>query len=255
MGRSTWWRAARNCLLVAMLGLIAYSWATVLPTSGLAFGHDLVLYQRHVQAILAGGPFYPVHELAGPFTIGEGDILYPPVAIVCFVPTLVLPLPLWWILPAVVVAVAFRGVRLRTWALFALLACLADPFTPELAWVGNPDIWLVAALAAALRWNRGLAALVLLKPSVFEFSIIGLRHRSWWAAAAVLAIASLILLPQTVDWFHVLANAQGAPLRSGLAYSSMDVPLLAMPLIAWFGRVPGTPPGFGGEGAAPAPTA
>ncbi len=232
-------RAIRDGLLLVMVGVVAFSWLAALPGSGLTLGHDLSLYQRHVQDVMAGAPWYPARELAGPFTIADGDILYPPIAIVAFVPTLLLPLPLWWLIPAAVVVAAFRDVRLKTWAVFALLACLANPLTPELVWVGNPDIWLVAVLAASLRWRRGLAALVFFKPSVFEFSLVGIRSRTWWAIAAAFAAASVILLPQTIDWVHVLLNSRGALMRSGFGYSLLDMPLLAMPLIAWYGRSSG----------------
>ena len=238
-----WRRALRNVLLVAAGALVAVSWLLTLPGAGLTLGHDLILYQNHLRDMLSGAPMYPARELAGPFTIADGDILYPPFAILAFMPTLILPLPLWWLIPAAITAWAFRDIRLKPWAIVALLLCLANPLTPELVWVGNPDIWLVAALAAAVRWNGLWAAFVFFKPSVFEFSLVGIRSRWWWVVAAGFATASLVMLPATIDWIHVLLNSRGAAMRSGFGYSLLDMPLLAMPLIAWYGRSrgPGQP--------------
>ena len=39
---------------------------------------------------------------------------------------------------------------------------------------GNPEMWIVAALALATVW-RGFAPLVLLKPALFPLALFGIR--------------------------------------------------------------------------------
>jgi hypothetical protein len=185
-----------------------------------------------VQSWLGGGPLYPSYELAGPYIIEPGAILYPPITVALFAPTLFLPLPLWWLIPAAVTGTVVYRLRPRPWAIVLMAFCLLFPTSYELVVAGNPDIWLVAALAAALYW-RPAAAFVLLKPSVLPFALIGIRSRGWWLVAGLLALASLALLPQTLDWLRAITNGRGA--RSGLAYSLQDVPLLLVPFVAWFG--------------------
>lgn len=196
-------------------------------------GRDLFLYQHEVRAWLGGAPMYPSFEVQGPFPIVDGVILYPPVTIVLFGLTLWLPLPLWWLIPIAIVATVIRRLRPRGRWLFAIACCLVYPISVGLVVAGNPDLWLAAALAIAVYWNPA-AAFVLLKPSVFPFALIGWRRREWWAIAAMIGVASLLLLPQTLDWLSVIQNGRGG-LRSGLIYSYQDVPLLLVPILAWAG--------------------
>ncbi len=53
------------------------------------------------------------------------------------------------------------------------------------------------------------AALVLVKPTLAPFMLIGARDRRWWAVLGGLLVASLLLLPLMRDWFVVLTNARG----------------------------------------------
>ncbi len=208
-------------------------------------GHDLTLYQHEVNAWMAGAPMYPSFEVRGPFQIVDGVILYPPMTIALFVLTLPLPLPLWWLVPiATVATVIYRLHPQRRW-LLAIAVCLVYPVSVGLVVSGNPDLWLAAALAIAVYWHPA-AALILLKPSVFPFALIGWRRREWWAIAGALAVGSLFLFPQTLDWLSVVRNGQGG-LRSGLVYSYQDVPLLIVPLLAWAGsaRAASLGPAFG----------
>ena len=54
-------------------------------------GVDYLLYRDAAARWLAGGPFFEPYQLAGPYPISAGDILYPPVALWLFVPFTVLP--------------------------------------------------------------------------------------------------------------------------------------------------------------------
>ena len=163
-----------------------------------------------------------------------GLVLYPPITTMLFIPTLLLPLPLWWLIPAAIVGAVVYRLRPSGWWLLALGLCLTYPNSVNLVQAGNPDMWLVAALAVAVYW-RPAAAFVLLKPSLFPLALIGLRSRGWWAMVAVFALASLLLLPQTLDWITVIRNGHGGLRPAGLFYSWQDLPLLAVPLVAWAG--------------------
>jgi hypothetical protein len=102
----------------------------------------------------------------------------------------------------------------------------------------------MAALALALYW-RPAAAFVLLKPSLFPLALVGLRSRGWWVLVGLFAVVTLALLPETLDWLSVIRNGQGG--RSGLLYSLEDLPLLAVPLVAWAGSARMAIPRLGSE--------
>ena len=195
------------------------------------FGVDVSLYQDAAARWLAGGPFYEPRQLAGPYEVAHGDILYPPVGLWLFVPFTVLPLVLWWGIPAAVTLAAIVRLRPRpaTWPLLAL--CLAWPTTPLKIWTGNPVIWCIAALAVATVW-RGAAPFALLKPSLGPFALFGIRDRAWWVGLAAFVALSLPLGTMWRDWVITVLNSRGG----GLLYSALEAPMLALPLVAWLGR-------------------
>jgi hypothetical protein len=199
------------------------------------FGVDVALYREAAARWFAGGPFYEPHQLAGPYEVAHGDILYPPVGLWLFVPIALLPvtpaLALWWGVPAAVTVWAIRRLRPRpaVWPLIAL--CLAWPTTPLKIWTGNPVIWSVAAMAIATTW-RGAAPFSLLKPSLFPFALFGIRQRSWWVGLAGFVVLCLPFGSMWQDWVATVINARGG----GLLYSVLEAPMLALPLVAWLGR-------------------
>jgi hypothetical protein len=97
---------------------------------------------------------------------------------------------------------------------------------------GTPTIWLVAAVAAGLRWGWP-GALVLLKPSLLPFALIGIRSRGWWITIGALALATLPLIGMVPDWLAAITDGQG---KSGLLYSAKDLPIVLIPFFAWLGR-------------------
>ena len=121
------------------------------------FAKDFQLYTDAAARWLAGGGFYDPRQLAGPYDVAHGDILYPPVGLWLFVPAAVLPQPvafaLWWGIPAAITVMAVVRVAPRpaVWPLIAL--CLAWPTTPLKIWTGNPVIWCMAAMAVAIVWR------------------------------------------------------------------------------------------------------
>jgi hypothetical protein len=199
------------------------------------FAKDVLLYIDAADRWLAGGPFYEPRQLAGPYEVAHGDILYPPVGLWLFAPAAILPLPiglvLWWSIPAAITAGAILRVSPRpaVWPLIAL--CLAWPTTPLKIWTGNPVIWCIAAMAVAIVW-RGGAPFALLKPSLFPFALFGIRQRAWWIGLAIFVGLCVPFGAMWADWARTVVNARGA----GLLYSALEAPMLALPLVAWAGR-------------------
>lgn len=200
-------------------------------------GGDFGLYQGAARRWLAGDGFYSAYQLAGPYdTLAQGaqsPILYPPVALLLFVPSLLLPALLWWAIPlglTTMIVLAYRPAPLAWLGIGILFA-----FRPTLdtIYCGNPGMWVPLAVALSLRY-RGVGAFVFLKPSLFPFALIGLRDRRWWIVAGLLALVSLLLLPMDLEWLRAMLNAQGN--RSGLVYSLREVPMDCLPLMAWAGR-------------------
>jgi hypothetical protein len=203
------------------------------------FGVDLRLYLDATQRWLAGGPFYQPYQLAGPYEIQAGDILYPPVALWLFVPFAVvaasplepLALGLWWAIPLGLTAWAVWRLRPAPFAWPLIALCVAWPTTLLKTWTGNPVIWSMAALAAGVIWFWP-AVFVLLKPSLAPFALFGVNHRSWWIALAIFGLLCLPFGSLWLDWLRSVVNSEGG----GLLYSSLEIPMLLLPLVAWLAR-------------------
>ena len=93
-------------------------------------------------------------------------------------------------------------------------------------------IVFAALVAAALRW-KWPGALILLKPSILPFALIGIRTRGWWITAGILLVLTLPLIPLIPDWLRAVVDARGP---DGWLYSVKDLPLLMVPVIAYLGR-------------------
>jgi hypothetical protein len=198
-------------------------------------GVDFVLYRDVAARWLAGGPYFEPYQLAGPYDIRAGDVLYPPNGLFLFAPFAVLPTALawalWWVIPVGVTAWVVWRLRPRpgVWPLLAL--CIAWPTTLLKTWTGNPVIWCVAALALGTLWYWP-SVLVLLKPSLAPFALFGANRRSWWLALGVFVVASLPFASLWADWVTSVVNSRGG----GVLYSTLEVPMLLLPLVAWLGR-------------------
>jgi hypothetical protein len=119
--------------------------------------------------------------------------------------------------------------RPEVWPLIAL--CAAWPTTLLKTWTGNPVIWSMGALALATIYAWP-AVFALLKPSLAPFALFGANRRSWWIALAVLVALSLPFGVLWADWLASVTNSRGG----GLLYSTLEVPMLLLPLVAWLGR-------------------
>jgi hypothetical protein len=198
-------------------------------------GVDFQLYRDAATRWLAdgafNGSFFEPYQLAGPYQIGAGDILYPPTGLWLFVPFTFLPAVFWWAIPLGLTArvVGFLRPDPRVWPLIAL--CLAWPTTPLKIWTGNPVIWAMAAVALGTiyRWPSVFA---LIKPSLFPFALFGANRRSWWLGLAVFVALSLPFGSMWADWVTSVVNSRGG----GILYSALEIPMLLLPLVAWLGR-------------------
>jgi len=111
--------------------------------------------------------------------------------------------------------------------------CLSTFWSVEIIASGNPGLW-IAMFAALGTVRRPAFTLVLLKPSLAPFALLGARSRGWWVLLAAFVAVSLVLLPMWIDYVHVLLNGRG-PLAVAW-YSIRDVPLVSVPLVAWAAR-------------------
>jgi hypothetical protein len=223
----------------AILVILAWELIIVVPTVmgrlG-AVGVDLHLYQDAARSWLNGDGFYHARQLAGTYhiagsdTLGGGDILYPPVILWLLAPFTVLPEFLWWAIPAAGFSWAIWRMRPARWAWPLLALGAALPFNLDVVVRGNPVIWIAAALALGCVVT-GPAVLVLLKPSLFPFALMGANRRRWWIALGLLALASLPFAFLWIDWIHALLNSDGS-----LLYSVREVQVLVVPLVAWAAR-------------------
>lgn len=217
-------------------------------------GVDYELYRAAATRWLGGGPFYEPYQFAGPYEIRAGDILYPPVGLWLFAPfalasggTAAPALGLgaavaavaWWLVPLGVTAWVIVALRPRPMAWPLLALCLANPTTLLKIWTGNPVMWSMAAMALAVVGpSRFAAPFVLLKASLAPFALFGVwgrGRRSWWAGAAVLAVLSLPFGGMWAEWVTSVLNSRGG----GVLYSSLEVPILLLPLVAWAARTRG----------------
>ncbi len=177
------------------------------------------------------GFFYYPEQITGPYEIVQGHVLYPPAALAWLVPAAYLPDLLWWGIPLAVIAGVVAHHRPPVWAWPFIGLWVATFCSVGIIASGNPGLWIAMFVAIGTVW-RPAFALVLLKPSLFLFALPGIRSRGWWVIAAGIAAVSLVLLPMSLDYVHVVLNARGA--NASILYSIRGtVPLVLVPLIAW----------------------
>jgi hypothetical protein len=208
------------------------------------FGVDFDLYRDVTNRWLGGGPFFEPYQVAGPYDIRAGDVLYPPVALWLFVPFAApagvlagLAAVLWWAMPLGITGVAVWRLRPRPAAWWLIALCVANPTTLLKIWTGNPVIWSMAAMAVATMAGstRFAAPFALLKPSLAPFALFGINRRSWWLGLAVFGLLCLPFGALWADWVASVRNSRGG----GLLYSALEIPILLLPLVAWAGRTRG----------------
>jgi hypothetical protein len=195
---------------------------------GPKLGDDYRFYREIGERWVEGHPVYLAHQLAGPYVVTlQVDNLYPPFALLLFVPFVWLPAVLWWAVPLGVLGFLLVNWRPAWWALPVIAVLFAWPKTLSTVLWGNIDMWLAAFVAAGLQW-RWPAAFILLKPSLAPFAVIGVRDPRFWITAGILLVVSIPLLSEYVA---VMRN-----LIIPLDYSLGSIPTLLIPVAAWAGR-------------------
>jgi hypothetical protein len=221
-----------SALGLAVFGFFLVTAATADPYKWVV-GVDRALYHDAAFRFLGDGSWYLATQVAGPYEIGAGDVLYPPIALFWLVPAAFLPDVLWWAVPAIVTGWIVWWHRPAPWSWPVMAACLAFPWSAVVIAAGNPVIWIVMFVAFGTRWPAAYA-LAFMKPSLFPFALLGIRERAWWITLGVLVSLSLALAPMWLDYLNVLVNTRG-PMAS-VWYSAREVPLIAIPVIAWWAR-------------------
>lgn len=224
-------------LLLVTGAMAAYAWleaALRWQELGTFPGSDVRFYLEATQRWLNGGGFYEAHELAGPFILSPLEVLYPPTTILLYIPFLYLPLVLWWLIPLAVTARVVVSYRPTAFAWGVIMLALWVPNTIALVIAGNPVIWALMAVALAVRYHWPGAFLVL-KPTVAPLALLWIRNRSWWIALGGIVLVSLAFLPMWFDYVKVLANARD-PRVGSVLHSIGDVPMLLIPIVAYYGR-------------------
>ncbi len=200
-----------------------------------AIGIDLTTVLDATRRWTSGSSPYLARQLAGPYQqiganlVDSGEMLYPPIALPFFAPFLVVPGPVWWAIPAVVAAVGIWRARPSRWSWPILALCILAGQSLPLIVAGNPTIWIVAAglWAPSLGWP---GPLILLKPSVAPLALLGIRHRSWWVAAAILVIVSVPFGRLWADWYVAVTNLRVSG-AGGILFSLHQLPILLVPVI------------------------
>jgi hypothetical protein len=226
--RRLWTFAA---IVVALLVLAeAIFIALVVVPWNWEIGQDYRFYRDIGTRFLADGSYYLPRQLGGAYEIRlMEEVLYPPWALFLFVPFAVLPVMLWWLVPTAVSAFVLRWLKPEPWAWCAMLVLLAWPRAIGAFLFGNTDIWALAGVFGGIRWGWP-AVLLLLKPTLFPFSLVGVKRRSWWL---LLAILVGLMIPMIGLWADYAQTVRNTIINSD--YSLGSLPLLIIPVVAWLG--------------------
>ena len=227
-----WARPLAVGVTIAVLAFAAvtvwfeFTAAPAATTFAVDYGHYLDGTRRWLET---GTPYLP-RDVAGPFSFEPLTFLHPPVALLLFLPFLILPAILWWAIPIGIVVWSVWAWRPAMWAWPLMALMLAYPRAHVSFMVGNTDMWIWAAVALGLRFGWP-ALLTVVKPSLFPLLLAGAHRRSWWLGSIVVALLCLPFGALWIDWVHVILNAP-----SDLTYSFANIPWLLLPVLAWFAR-------------------
>jgi hypothetical protein len=230
---SHWYRPIALGLTLAVLGLLAFELTIVArQMQPASLGVDFHQYLVHTDRWLGGGSLYLDRQLHGPYEIVAGDSLYPPTILYLTLPFVAgVPELLWWMVPLLIIVGAMVRHRPAPWTWPVMAAMLATPRSIEIVLYGNPVLWATAALAGGTvsAWPSVFVALI--KPSLGPLALWGVRHRSWWLALAVAALASLPFGATWMVWLQVVRDSGGS-----VVYSLPDLLFVMLPVVAWAGR-------------------
>lgn len=217
--------------VVAVLVVAEFIWMAPLVWGRPGFSTDEAFYRAAAQHWLDTGQFYLPNQLEGPYhVVLSRDVLYPPIALVLFVPLTLVPPIAWWVVPIAVIVYTTAQLRPAAWTWPLLGLVLLWPRSQGAVLWGNSDLWVAALVSAGMLWGWP-AALIALKPTFLPLALVGVRHRSWWIAVAFLSGLTIPLLPLWADYFRVIRDSD-VP----WTYSLLNTPLVLFPLVAWMGR-------------------
>ena len=230
-----WMKPLATGLSIAVLGIavleLVANLSHVLPPGDSFLGMDFLFYRDVAARWLETGAYYLPHQLSGPYTATlMVDNLYPPPALLLFLPFLVLPAILWWVIPIAVLVWFITWCRPApiAWPLLALV--LIWPRTQTAFLFGNTDLWMAGAVAGGLRWGWP-AALLALKPTLLVFGVVAIRRREFWLGLGGLALVSIPMAALWVDYVQAMRN-----ITIPADYSLGSLPLVLAPVIAWVAR-------------------
>ena len=221
---------------VSTLLIAAYLIALTFLEDPARAGQDFRFYRDVGDRWLSSGVYYLPRQLEGEYELAlMVDVLYPPPALLLFVPLALLPPGLdgvaWWGVPLAIVALQVWRERPAPWTFMVAGLLLLWPRSyGSFVW-GNTDIWLLAAVAGGVLWGWP-ALLAALKPSFAFLALVGIRDRSWWIGGVILAAISLLALPLWFDYARAMTSIRGL----GLDYSLFNLPIALIPLVFHLGR-------------------
>ena len=206
--------ATLAALIIA--GSIVAMWAFAVGRPG-AIGHDYQGYMDGARLWLASGSPYDPRTLAGPYAeFPEGAYLHPPIALPFMAVFLMVPWPLWWIVPIGLISLVIVSWRPPAWAWPVIALGAAYWGTRGMVATGNSAMWIAALLAAGLEYGWP-AAFIAIKPTLAPLMLIGVRSRLWWATTCGLAVLAAACGPLWIQWVTAVRNAP-----VGIEYNSLE---------------------------------
>jgi hypothetical protein len=228
LGRVLALSATGFLLLFALVELITVGTdAARVGRIGLDIGY---WYSYYARRWLETGVLYRPEQLVGPYVVSGLDFVFPPIAILVFVPFLYLPVVIWWLAPAAVMGACWRRYRPAWWTYPLLALILAWPRTIGQLVVGGSDLWVSMAVGLGVLYAWPFA-MVVMKPSFLPLALLGVNRRAWWMASAALL---LVALPFGTQWFDYATAIKNSGLP--LTYSLLQLPVTLAPIVMWLGR-------------------
>jgi hypothetical protein len=191
---------------------------------------DLDGYLDGTRRFLATGSPYDPLAIAGAWELGPHSFIHPPTALPLFLPFLVLPAFLWWAVPLGVTAYAVRRLSPAPWSWPVMALGLVWIRSTGSLLAGNTDMWAMAFVAAGAVWGWP-AALLAVKPTFAPLAVVAITRRRFWIGAVAVAVASLAMAGLWLEYAAVIRNS-----GVSLAYSLLNLPLVAVPAVAWLAR-------------------
>jgi hypothetical protein len=229
---------ARRVAIAITLGILAaivVSWVALRADIHDQLGEDYQFFVDAASRWQSAGQVYLDRQLAGPYEAATAvDFLYPPPALALFVPFLYLPAPLWWMIPLGITAGHIVACRPVWWSWPILALMLWFPRTQSMIIWANTGMWVTALVALGVRF-KWPSALIFVKPTFLPFALIGIRHRSWWIALAVMTVLLIPTFPLWLDYVTAMRNNVG-DWPPGALYSIPDYVMASIPIVAWLAR-------------------